>query len=609
MSELNQIKSLILSQAPLDQLIGEHVRLQNRGGRRMGCCPFHAEKTPSFYLYDDHYHCFGCGAHGDAISWVRHSQGLGFVDSLRWLAEKYGLDASGLDKEQQGLGVWKEAARKTKILAEAQEFFQLCLHRESGQLARDYLISRGFSEETWKLNGFGYSPDAPDSLVRRLSQLGYDIAEMEAASLANRFRNRSFDFFRHRLMIPIRDAQGRLLAFGGRALGDQQQKYKNSRYDKGSVLFGLDHARKFSNAHQRIIVVEGYLDALKMRMSGFPETVACQGTALTREHLRALPPTTPEVILLFDGDQAGQKASLKTVEQALDFPGMAFRVAILPAGEDPDSFLKKNPPDQMETLLASAEALLAWSIRKQLDGADSGAVPALINREIIPWLLRISDPVNRSYLEDQVASLSGVPVSVIREAISGRKPLIRKENYPEIPQAATEPSLQTEAKPASLSPLAFEFCGHVFYTDPSDVSVPELIDQIRLQHLEEDPLWLSLLEEFSESLRAGVSPSDRDDYGWALAASPFVTKLLLKLRSLSPAFRCSDRKKIFERLQLLFVKNNIENAIVSAKARVAQLGLSQAQENVPESMREHINALMQLQKRLREVGQSLHKSQ
>ena len=307
MTDLNHLKQQILAKTPLDQLIGEQVTLQSRAGKKMGCCPFHAEKTPSFYLYDDHYHCFGCGAHGDAISYVRHAQGLGFIESLKWLANRCGVDTSELDRSKKDMHRWQESARKTRVLAEAQQYFTRCLREPQGAEARAYLEKRGFPETFWDVNGFGYSPDSGDALISHLKGLGYSMSEMEDVSLANSFRGRSFDFFRHRVMVPIRDVQGRLIAFGGRALSnDQQQKYKNSRYDKGSVLFGLDHARKIARSRQRAIVVEGYLDALKMRMSGFPETVACQGTALTPEHLRSLRSATSEVVLLFDGDKAGQ---------------------------------------------------------------------------------------------------------------------------------------------------------------------------------------------------------------------------------------------------------------------------------------------------------------
>ena len=635
MDDLNQLKLQILSKTPLDQLVGEQVRLQNRGGKKTGCCPFHAEKTPSFYLYDDHYHCFGCGAHGDAISWVRHNQGLGFIESLRWLAEKYGLDISGLEKGKGNLLRWQQAAQKTKVLAEAQEFFQKNLQDEPGRAARDYLTSRGFPKDCWNINGFGYAPDTPDTLIKHLKKLGYPLSELEEASLANSFRGHSFDFFRHRIMIPIRDVQGRLLAFGGRALGGQQQKYKNSRYDKGLILFGLDQARKVSRSRGRIIVVEGYLDALKMRMAGFPETVACQGTALTREHLRSLHSAAPELILLFDGDPAGQKAPLKTLEYALEFPELKFRVAELSEGEDPDSFLEKSGAGAMESLLAKSGELLSWSILKQLGRAPAEAIPALINQDIIPWLAKVPDPINRSYLEDQVSRLSGVPVTVIRSALArqsqtrGAAGQASRPTCPDQPPTPPGDNRDQNDTPTPLSPLAFEFFGHVFYSEGLEPDIRQQIRQILSEEIEVDWLWAGFAQEMLRSLEEGKSPATQEDCFWTLSTSPFVAEFIAQMRSLKTAFQTKDRRKIFAHLRLLFNKNKIESAVVSTKLQISELtmagvagsavgavadgvqkGKSEAagtfrQPWDQESLREHTSKLLQLQSRLREISEQL----
>lgn len=609
MTDLNHLKQQILAKTPLDQLIGEQVTLQSRAGKKMGCCPFHAEKTPSFYLYDDHYHCFGCGAHGDAISYVRHAQGLGFIESLKWLANRCGVDTSELDRSKKDMHKWQESARKTRVLAEAQQYFTRCLREPQGAEARAYLEKRGFPETFWDVNGFGYSPDSGDALISHLKSLGYSMSEMEDVSLANSFRGRSFDFFRHRVMVPIRDVQGRLIAFGGRALSnDQQQKYKNSRYDKGSVLFGLDHARKIARSRQRAIVVEGYLDALKMRMSGFPETVACQGTALTPEHLRSLRSATSEVVLLFDGDKAGQRASLKTLENALDIPELRFKVAELPEGSDPDSFLESNGPEAMQSIIDQAGELLSWSIKSHLDNANPEAIPGMINKEIIPWLLRVPDPVNRAYLEDQVARISGVPIGVIRNAVNGKEAAPNRTGQkPDLDQDLATPvtAIDDESyEPAPLSPLAFEFAGHLFYGDPEDPELADLAESIRSQELEEDELWLRFMEELISALKNKKRPQDLEDSSWTLSSSPMVSELIEKFRRLKSAFETKDRKKIFERLQLMIIKNKIENTIASTKKRMNQLTFSSEPDQ--ESLRDHAGSLMRLQTRLREVCLSLN---
>ena len=565
MANIDTLKTRILAKVPLDALIGEYVRFEKRAGRNTACCPFHAEKTPSFYLYDDHYHCFGCGAHGDAISFAQHQQGLGFIEALKWLGNKYSIETSELERSNKNFKEWKNSAKKSQILLHAQEYFVKNFLSKLGEESRNYLKRRGFSEELLAETGFGYAPDRSQDLVHHLAKSGYSIKDLEEVSLASVFQGRAYDFFRHRITVPIRDVQGRIIAFGGRALGQQPQKYKNSRYDKGLILFGLDQARKAMRATGRGIVVEGYFDALKMHQFGFNECVACQGTALTVEHLRSLKSAASEIYLLFDGDQAGRQASLKLVEQSLGFPELRFKVALLPENEDPDSFLTSSGPKELEKLLRESRNLIDFAIQDKIKHSHGAALPSLINRQFVPWLSQIKDRVERSFLAEKIANLTGIDPEVIKAAIAGKSK--NSNNNKIIPKKQEQISALVDEghKLEPLKNLYFELIGHLYYSSPED--------QLDLDHLQRfikndlilDEVWLYFTDELLDCLRAGKKPADQDLGSWTCTASLGVLALVQKFQNLKLAFKVENRKKILQRLMLYERQNKIKNTITSIK--------------------------------------------
>ena len=207
--------------APIEEIVRQRVpELKRKGKLYEACCPFHEEKTPSFYLFDDHYHCFGCGAHGDVIAFVREVHSLGFIDALKWLAERGGLDSDELfPKKNEHRIKWQNQSKKTDVLKYADDYFKESLWGEEGLQARAYLEKRGFSSEQMRDFGFGYAPDRSDGLTKLLSRKGVSLDQMVDCSLADLRGVRGVDFFRHRIMVPIKDTQGRLIAFGGRACG------------------------------------------------------------------------------------------------------------------------------------------------------------------------------------------------------------------------------------------------------------------------------------------------------------------------------------------------------------------------------------------------------
>ena len=583
MPGIEDVKNRILRKAPLETLVGEFVNLTKKAGRYTACCPFHAEKTPSFYLYDDHYHCFGCGAHGDVISFVQAQQGLGFIDALKWLANKFSIPVPELERSSRDFSEWKKNAKLGKILLEAQEYFVANLNAPKGQAARDYLLSRGFPKESWAKIGFGYAADSSHELISELNNRGYKLPELEAVSLASVFQGRSYDFFRHRLTIPIRDTHGRLIAFGGRALGQQQQKYKNSRYDKSSTLFAMDLARKEMRSKLRGIVVEGYLDALKMHEYGFGETVACQGTALTREHMRSLKSATSMVYLLFDGDQAGRSASLKLVSDSLDYPELQFRVALLPMGDDPDSFLRSKGSEALDEVFTKAQELIDFAITQRLQHTHSSAIPNLINKEFVPWLTSVLDPIQRSFLVEKVSRLTGVEARLITAAIAGKEwkeeKLAVKQESPSEKKSVEEEGRNNTDNPLSmasapLANLAFEFFGHIYYARPDEKIDLDIVENFIENSLEVDELWHFFAKEMISCLRKGQSPFEQDQAYWVSSQAIQIMEFTSKLKQLKLAFKLKNRKKMLERLMLLDRQNKIKNTITSIKDSmvVAQSG-------------------------------------
>jgi DNA primase len=351
------------ARTPLPAVIGRRVRLSRSGRQWKGCCPFHGEKTPSFYVYDDHYHCFGCGAHGDAIGFVMQSQGAGFTEAVEQLAAEAGLDVPKPTPEAA------EAERRRVtlhgVLDAASNSFQRRLRLPEGRAALDYLHRRGLSDETIARFGLGWSGEGRGSLLADLSREGITQPQLVEAGLIRHDdeTGRSFDLFFNRVMFPIRDRRGRTISFGGRVLGDGQPKYVNgpetALFSKRRNLYGLDLAREAVKGGETLVVVEGYMDVIALAQAGHTAAVAPLGTALTEEQLEELWRLSPAPILCFDGDGAGARAAARAADLALPMlaPDRTLKLATLPSGEDPDSLTRRQGAAGFTAVLAAARPL------------------------------------------------------------------------------------------------------------------------------------------------------------------------------------------------------------------------------------------------------------
>lgn len=358
----------------LSALIGRSVRVQKAGREFKACCPFHNEKTPSFTINDEKgfYHCFGCGAHGDAIRWMTDHQGLPFMDAVKELALQAGMEMPAPDPR----AAQKAEAQKSlhDVMAAAQAFFVQSLAEEIGAQARAYLASRGFPAHVVKEFGFGYAPDSRTALKAGLTQFPEEMLIEAGLRIVVEDRD-PYDRFRGRLMLPICDPRGRVIAFGGRILDKTKTdapKYLNSPdtplFDKGRTVYNLHRASPASRQSGRVVVVEGYMDVVALAAAGIAEAVAPLGTALTEDQVERLWRMTECPTLCFDGDAAGQRAANRAIVRALPLlrPGHSLRIAVLPDGLDPDDLIKQRGTAAMENVLGEARSMVEvlWNIER-----------------------------------------------------------------------------------------------------------------------------------------------------------------------------------------------------------------------------------------------------
>ena len=393
------------SRISLSGLIGRSVKLVRRGREFAGLCPFHHEKTASFYVVEDKsfFHCFGCGAHGDAIGFVMRNENLDFIEAIEKLAGEAGLAIPRATPQE------RERAQQQKTLLGALEaaaaFYEAHLASFAGAPARNYLAERGLDGEMIRRFRLGWAPDDRQELRRNLSRDFPESLLIEAGLLrrpSSPAGSEPIDYFRSRIMFPIGDRTGRVIAFGGRMIGDGQPKYLNSpespAFEKGRVLYGWSAARG-ARDRASVIVTEGYMDVIALHRAGFSGAVAPLGTALTEFQLHELWRLGAEPILCFDGDEAGQRAAVRALHRALPLlrPGYSLRFAALPSGEDPDSIIRRSGRGTFDQVVASARPLADVLWESEVGGTprDTPERLAAIQKRLMEHVQAISDPTVR----------------------------------------------------------------------------------------------------------------------------------------------------------------------------------------------------------------------
>ena len=418
----------VKNQADIVRIVSDYVTLKKRGANHMACCPFHSEKTPSFNVHQTKgiYKCFGCGAGGSVFDFIMRIEGCSFPEAVRIIAEKSGIPIPSVEETED----FKKLAHNREVILKLNEwaaaFFenQLNLGQE-GERARQYVASRGINDETQKLFRIGYAPDRWDGLVNHLREMGATTDEIDSSGLAVvKEQGGFYDRFRGRVIFPITDSQNRVIAFGGRVMGEGEPKYLNSPetavYTKGRNLYGLAHAKNQIRNLGFAILVEGYLDCIIPFQEGVHNVVASLGTALTDSQVRLLRRymDQPQIVVNFDPDSAGQAATMRSIEMLLA-EGFKANILHMPTDEDPDEYVRAHGGESFLKLLKTTQPYIEYIIDTVTADSDisrpSGKVEAI--NSILPHLARMRDKVARADYADQIANRLRVDSRVIREEL------------------------------------------------------------------------------------------------------------------------------------------------------------------------------------------------
>lgn len=414
----------LIARADVVEIVGRYVQLKKAGANFMGLCPFHGEKSPSFSVSPtkQFYHCFGCGAHGNAIGFLMEHAGMGFVEAVHDLAGQYGLqvpedDASPAERARAASQRQKQATL-TDVLEKAGDAFRKHLRQAPGAI--DYLKGRGVSGEIAKQFGIGYAPPGwrtlagvfPDYEDPRLAESGLVIVNTEDGQVEASEAKR-YDRFRDRVMFPIRNVKGECIGFGGRVLGDEKPKYLNSPetpvFSKGRELYGLYEARAAFRDRGYALVTEGYMDVVALAQLGFPNAVATLGTACTTEHVQKLFRFTESVVFSFDGDAAGRRAARKALDGALPYATdtRSIKFLFLPAEHDPDSFIREFGADAFARFVQEATPLSRFMIEAAREGCDLGTAEgrAHMSSNVRPLWSALPDGALKRQLLSEIATL------------------------------------------------------------------------------------------------------------------------------------------------------------------------------------------------------------
>ncbi len=415
---LDEIKAV----ANIVEIINDYVPLKRVGKNYVALCPFHQEDTPSFTVSEEKqiFHCFGCGAGGNVFTFLMKYKQCTFYEAVAEIAQRYGIDLSKFKFSPEESRRYERLKGLYELNKLAMEFFHNCLLTpETGQVpeeaktAREYFFKRGIKEETLKAYKLGYAPSLWNGLTAFLNQKGADLRlAAEAGLVIQKGTDNFYDRFRKRIMFPITDNRGRVIAFGGRVLDDSLPKYINSPetpvYKKGRCLYGAHVAKEWCQKEQSVILVEGYFDLLSLHASGIKNVVASLGTALTPAQGRILKNLAPRVVVLYDADTAGQKAAVRTLPILLPL-GLEVEIVLLPEGDDPDSFIQRDGVNAFYYLYQQRQVLLDWYLREGEKRTRHDLQTRMdFLKEAYQLISLLPNPLKQKYYEDKICSLFGV---------------------------------------------------------------------------------------------------------------------------------------------------------------------------------------------------------
>ena len=501
----NSIIEDIRYRCDIEDVISSYISLKRAGSNLKGLCPFHSEKTPSFVVYKDtqSFYCFGCGAGGDVISFIMRQENLDYVSAVEFLAKRAGITLPEFDMTGRG----NEGVGRARILqmnTDAAKYFRQMLFDENvGAPARQYLVGkRELESSVVKHFGLGYAPLGWNNLRDHLRSLGYTYEEMAAANLCNKGERGYYDSFRGRVMFPIIDVSGNIVAFGGRVLDDSKPKYLNSAetpaFRKNKNLFALNFAK--NSGEDTLIICEGYMDVIAMHAAGFTNAVATLGTAITSEHARIIKRYVSKAVLAYDGDEAGRKAVDRAIK-LLTEAGVESKVLVMRDAKDPDEFIKKFGREAFRRLIDESRSRFDYIIetvvsKYKLYNADEKIKAA---GELCREIASVYSKVERDIYIQKTADALGLDPNSVRHDVN--KQIGKNANY--------EKKRQTEELIRVTSGI-------------SDRVNPDYAKKPKVGRLEEEILGILMLHPEYVSLPVGTSPLGEDDFFTGLGRRLFV---------------------------------------------------------------------------------------
>lgn len=547
----DKILEEIKSRLDIVDLISDYVELKKAGQNYKGLCPFHSEKTPSFVVSPEKqmYHCFGCGEGGNIFSFMIRHDNLTFPEAVKVLARRAGINLREKREVAPGGGIRYKLIELNK---EALKIFQENLKRSKDALS--YLEKRGVDGDAINLFSIGYSAKSWSYLYNQLKERGFTDTLMIQAGLIAKGEKGVYDIFRGRIMFPIKNIQGEVIAFGGRVMDDSQPKYLNTPdtviFKKGENLYGLDIAREEIKKNGFVIITEGYLDVITAHQKGFSNTVAPLGTALTESHLLRLKRFTRKAILIFDGDAAGKAAARRSIPILLN-QGFRTKILILPQGEDLDSFLRKNDPELFRDTLLKARSPLNFLFNDSvLDKTETA-------REAIRIIAGVKDPLFREELLRELSELSGFREMALRAEL--KRLSLKKPDH----------NIKTkgfrEDQTISSGSIGDVYCQKRYDEEvlllSSAIAFPEKTQEI-LDRVSLNDFTNTLVRDIFERLR------EKGSIETAMVSMKDDEKTLISRLTLEPGFDITN------------VDRNIEDCIRAIKGRIIEFSLRDVQERI-----------------------------
>ncbi|MFP4024398.1 MAG: DNA primase [Thiohalospira sp.] len=638
MIDYNTIQRII-DTAEIVDVVQDFVNLKKRGVNYLGLCPFHNEKTPSFTVSPSKgiYKCFGCGKGGNAVNFVMEHEHLSYPEALKYLAKKYNIEI--VEKELTAEEIQQQNERDSLLVVTkfANSYFQEKLHKHTDgrAIGLSYFKERGFREDIIKKFELGYSLDIKDAFTKAAIEKGYKIDFLEKSGLTIVKDNDKYDRFRGRVMFPIHSLSGNVVGFGGRILKKDVKaaKYLNSPesdiYHKSRILYGMYQAKQSITQKDHCFLVEGYTDVISMHQAGIENVVASSGTSLTVEQIRLIKRFTPNVTIIYDGDEAGIKASLRGIDLILE-QGLNVKILLLPEGEDPDSFAKSNSASEFLNFISEKEEDFITFKTKLLskDAKNDPVKRANLITDVVRSIAMIPETIIRTVYIKDCSKILDIDEKVLYSEIGKiRKRNVEKEYKrqvvsPEDHYKAASPSVPSfvsdvysESQEKEIIRLLLHYGNHTLYTyqenkydEPRHVSVAEyIISEILNDDLEfKNLIYKQIFQEYLDALNRGEQLENKH---FIYHSDPQISKLAADLLSTSYTLSKIFKKGgIFIETEEMKLKRLVPETIIAYKRKILEIAQSETGEKLKEAQhkKQDNESLNTLQKEFMQITSAIN---